>query len=166
MKRGPCRWFNKPIPHTDAVLLQFDLMRLNLVGWGCVQYPLTPIDSIYTCRLQLEIRCGSLMSLPARCNPRNGSHTFALWRNPRVMAMENARIRTCAWTSTIATLRKYTSASLCVVRTSTAYGAWEDSPCWILCKWVMWFKNRHNAIWPVVAIHCVAIKLHWCAAGF
>ena len=43
-------------------------------------------------------------SLKSELHPRIGSHTFALWCNARVMAMENARIRTmCAWTSTMAT---------------------------------------------------------------
>ena len=48
-------------------------------------------------------------------------HTFALWRNPHVYGYgEFAYVYAqCAWTTNLATLRKYVCGSLCDVMTST-----------------------------------------------
>ena len=123
------RWF----PHMVSLHIILNFPGFFFCAWchiWCTSHSLVTASS--------AICCKSLTSLPMstkrvhlsnHCRTRelvHSSHAFALWRISRVMAMENyARTYAqCAWTSTIATLRKYVCASLCDVMTSTAYCSW------------------------------------------
>ena len=81
-------------------------------------------------------------SLKSLLHLRIGSHTFALWCNPRVMAMENARICTMCVNQHHSNTEQYVCESLCEVMTSTAYWrgywfvkVWEQSYNFLKPSW-------------------------------